>query len=82
MNNIASQSELQAYADRLRDESMIGGETVIVETALLPGYGVADVTSVHVGDLNAICIERAWDMTLQVGGVMKHTLEKVVINLG
>lgn len=82
VNNIASQEELQAYADRLRDESMIGGETIKVRTALLPNFGVADVTALHFGDLNAICIERAYEMELSVGGSMEHRLEKVVVNLG
>lgn len=82
VNNIASQAELQAYADRLRDESMITGETIVAKTALLPGYGVADVTALHYGDLNAVCIERAYEMELDVGGTMTHTLERVVVNLG
>lgn len=82
VNNIASQEELQAYADRLRNESMIRGETIRVSTALLPGFGVADVTAIHYGDLSAVCIERAWTMQLTVGGAMTHELERVVISLG
>lgn len=82
VNNIASQAELQAYADRLRNESMIGGETIVVQTALLPGFGPADVTALHFGELNAICIEEAFEMELRVGGSMRHTLKKVVVNLG
>lgn len=82
VDNIANQTELQAYADRLRNESMITGETVRISTALLPGYGVGDVVALHYGDLNAICIERAWTMELRVGGTMNHTLERVVYNLG
>ena len=82
VNNIASQAELQAYADRLRNESMIGGETVVVKTALLPGYGVLDVVGLHFGELNAVCLEQSFEMQLQPGGVMTHTLKKVVVNLG
>lgn len=82
VNNIASQTELQAYADRLRNESMTTGETVSISTALLPGYGVGDVVALHYGDLSAICIERAWTMELRVGGTMNHTLERVVYNIG
>lgn len=82
VNNIASQEELQAYANKLRDESMISGETIRVSTALLPGYGVADVTALHTEELNVICVERAWDMSLTVGGTMQHTLERVVVNIG
>lgn len=82
VNNIASQAELQAYADRLRNESLITGETVRVSTALLPGFGVADVIGLHYGELSAICIERAWTMELRVGGTMTHEMERVVVNLG
>lgn len=82
VDNIASQAELQAYADRLRNESMIGGETIRVTTALQPGYGVADVVAIKYGDLSAICIERAYTMELAVGGKMTHELERVVYHLG
>ena len=82
VKNIASQSELQAYADRLRNESMLRGETVQVETGLLPGYGVADVVGLHYGDLSALCLDKAWSMDFQPGGTMTHTLERVVANIG
>lgn len=82
VDNIADQTELQAYADRLRNETMITGETIAVQTALLPGFGVDDVTAIRYGDLFAVCLEKAYTMDLQVGGLMQHTLEKVVINIG
>ena len=82
VDNIASQAELQAYADHMRNESMISGETIRVSTALQPGYGVADVVAIKYGDLNAICIERAYTMELSVGGRMTHELERVVYNIG
>ena len=94
VNNIADQAALQAYADRLRDESMITGETIQVSTALLPGWGVADVVGLTYpiraiterGEAvttmePAICIESAYDMELTVGGRMTHTLERIVYNL-
>ena len=83
VNNIASLTELQAYADRIRNESMITGETISVSTGLLQGYGVGDVTALKYNDsVFAVCAERSWTMDLQTGGVMQHTLEKVVVNLG
>lgn len=82
VDNIASQEELQAYADRMRNESMIGGETIRVSTALQPGYGAADVVSITYGEISAICIERAFTMDLSVGGAMTHELERVVYHLG
>lgn len=81
VDNIASQSELQAYADRLRNESMVTAETIVVKTMLLPGFGVGDVVGLNYGDRFDICVEKAWTMTLAPGGQMTHTLEKVVVNL-
>ena len=81
VDNIASQADLQAYADRIRNESMISGETIQIQTALLPGFGVADVAGIRTKDLSAICIEREWEMNLTTGGTMRHTLERVVINI-
>lgn len=82
VDNIADQEELQAYANRLRNESMISGEIIEVTTGLLPGFGVADVVALRYGDLFTTCIEHSWSMQLQVGGSMRHSLEKVVINIG
>lgn len=82
VDNIASQEELQAYANRLRNETMLLGETITVSTGLLPGFGVADVTALHYGDLAALCVERGWSMELVTGGTMTHRLERVVIALG
>lgn len=82
VNNVASQAELQTIADTLRNNSMIGGETIRVSTALLPGWGVADVVGLRYKELSAVCVEHAWEMELTPGGNMTHTLERVVTNLG
>lgn len=82
VDNIASQAELEAYADLMRNESMITGETWQIQTALQPGHGVNDVVAFHHRDETSICIERAWSMSLTSGGIMTHTLKKVVYNLG
>lgn len=82
VDNIASQEELQAYANRLRNQSMITGETIQVKTGILPNFGVNDVVALSYGDTFSICLEKSWSMDLRVGGQMTHTLEKVVVNLG
>ena len=61
---------------------MITGETIVVQTGLLPGFGVDDVTAIRYGDLFAVCRERAYSISLNVGGIMQHTLERVVVNIG
>ena len=82
VDNVASQQELDDYAARLRNESVYAGETISVTTALLPGFGVDDITALVLPDLSAICKERRWQMELAVGGSMKHELERVVLTLG
>ena len=47
VDNIASQAELQAYAERLRNDSLLTGETVTVSTGLLPGWSVGDAVAMH-----------------------------------
>lgn len=82
VDNIESQTELQAYANRLLYESMTTGEVINVETALQSGFGVDDVTAIKYDDTLGICIEKSWSMQLAPGGIMSHELEKVVVNLG
>jgi len=81
VDNIASQAELQEYANRLLYDSMRTGETIQVETMLQQGFGADDVTALRYDDVMGICVEKAWTMQLTPGGKMQHTLEKVVINL-
>lgn len=81
VNNIASQEELQLAADRMAIESLMKGERLDLKTCLLPGYGVGDVIALKYKEISAICTERRWSMDLKVGGIMQHTLERVVMNL-
>ena len=81
VKNIASQLELQNYADTLRNQSMISGEIIELKTALLPGYGVDDVVALQFGDYDGIGLDHEWTMTLTVGAPMQHKIEKVVYNL-
>lgn len=82
IDNIASQEELQAYADKIRNESMITGEIYNVKTLLLPNINTSDVVALQLGESGSICVEEQWEMVLGVGGTMSHTLNKVVANLG
>ncbi len=82
VNNIESQEKLEEYAGRLLYESMTTGESISVETHLLPNFGAEDVVGLRYDDVLGVCVEKAWTMTLGPGGTMTHELEKVVINLG
>ena len=81
VDNIANIDELQKYADRLRDQSLISSENVEIETALLPGFGVDAVVGLQVGDIMSVCIDREWSMSLTVGGTMAHKMERVIFNI-
>lgn len=81
VNNIATQQELQAYADRQLTDSLVGGETITVTTGLFPGFGVGEITALQYGEIFAICREKAWSMSLRPGGQMTHTLERQVLNV-
>lgn len=82
VNNIESQEKLEEYANSLLYESMTTGETIGIETHLLPDFGAEDVVGLRYDDVLGVCVEKAWTMTLGPGGTMTHELEKVVINLG
>lgn len=87
LNNIASQTALEAYTQQKRDKSMTTNEIIECTTLLTPGFGVSDVIGLQLGEKNdpkridAVCIEKSWDMQLKVGGIMTHELERVVYNL-
>lgn len=81
VNSIEDQAALQNFVDKKRDESMIGGETIRVETGLLPGWGVGDVVGLNYKDVMSVCISQGFEMELRVGGTMTHTLERIVYNL-
>lgn len=81
INDIASQEELDAYAQRICWESMAFGETLRLSTALKPGWGVNDVVALHVDDHSGIFLSSGWQMELAAGGTMSHTLRRVVFQI-
>lgn len=80
VDNIASQTALELYAELLKGKSLYQSEIASISTALLPGYGVGDVIAVSYDDFEGICIEHAWEMELRIGGTMQHTLERVIMS--
>lgn len=81
VENVASQAALQAYANQLVTNSMMRGDVINITTGLHPDYGVGDVVALRYGDTLALCVIRAWEMNLTVGGKMIHTLERVMMNV-
>lgn len=83
VNNIASQSELDAYAAWLRNKSLMTGETIKAVSGLIPGLGVTDAVGFIDDEENiaVIGLLHAYTMPLTVGGEMRHSIERIVYNL-
>ena len=81
VDNVASQEELQAYADRLRNESMFTTQTVSFETFAEGGHGIGDTISIGDAKIGGVYEETAWSITMQAGRMMKHTAKKEVSTL-
>lgn len=78
VDNIAGMDELQAYADRLRDQSMLATEITTIQTAIMPNHGLFDVVALLHPAADGIYLETGWEFTLQAGTYMTHRLKKVV----
>lgn len=78
VDNIASMDELQVYADRLRDQSMLATELTTIQTAIMPNHGLFDVVALLHPAATGIYLETGWEITLQAGTYMTHRLKKVV----
>lgn len=76
--NVAS-GELQAYANRLRDEAMQTGEYVAIGSPVYPDHGVADTVALEMPELHGLFRETRWEISMQAGARMRHTLERMVI---
>jgi len=78
VENIASLSALEDYAQLLCQQNMLLGESISITTALIPECGMDDVVALVHPDASGLCYETAWEMEMQTGGTMTHTLEKVI----
>lgn len=79
VDNIADADELQAYADRLRNESMQTSEYLDVESGIQPGHNIADTVALIGLEREGIFRELSWSFPLSAGSKMNHRLEKAVI---
>ena len=79
VDNIADASELQTYANRLRDEAMQTAEYIDLESGIQPGHNVADTVALIGLEREGIFRELSWSFSLAAGQHMRHRLEKVVI---
>lgn len=79
VDNIPSQSELQAYADTLKLNGMIASEVATISTANFPGHGVYDTVAVMHPDINGVFQEISWSLVLAPGQAMIHKLRRSII---
>lgn len=79
INNVASQAELQAIVDKLRNDSMFATKTITFYSLNEADHGVGDVISIDDADIGGIYTETAWSMTLAAGELMAHSAKRTVI---
>ena len=79
IKNIADQDTLQAYADNLRNESMLSSETLTIYTANMPGHGIGDTVAVQHQKISGVYREIGWSLTLAPGQLMQHDLQRKVL---
>ncbi len=78
LDDIASQEELQKYADNLKFRSMCSNEIFSFRTALNQ-HQVGDIIAVHHPLADGIYQETKWKMALGFDGEMMHTVQRIVI---
>ena len=81
VEDIASQSVLDAYVARIAAEAMMTTERLEFTTLNMPGHGFQEClfVDVPVYDISGKYIEVAWEMELVSGGRMSHVCERVVV---
>lgn len=79
VDQAADQAALQAYADKLKFESML--ETRTVQFAVSPdaSHGMWDIIAVDHPDIGGIYLETGWRMTLEAGEEMTVRARRTVI---
>lgn len=79
VDNIASQAELDVYAQNLCNNSMLQSEVVTISTANMPNHGIGDIIAVDMENLSGLFQEDSWSMTLSPGASMSHKIRRQII---
>lgn len=77
IDSTPSQAALQAYADRLRDQSLQETEEVEFYTAPVPEHNAFETVALNNGNLTGIYIETEWRLQLSPGVSMYHKARRV-----
>lgn len=79
VDNIPDQATLDAYAQKLCNESMLVEETASIYTANMPGHFVNDTVALNHPDIQGIFQEVSWSLVLASGQSMLHKLRRSVL---
>ncbi len=79
VGNIPNQEALQAYANKLRNDSLFSSETLTITTANMPGHGIRDTIAVQHPQVSGIYEEVGWRLSLGAGSLMQHDLQRKVL---
>lgn len=78
---IADQAALQAYANKLRDESLLSTKTLSFSTPAEAGHGSGDVISISMPGIEGVYKEVSWNLSMAPGAMMNHTAKRTVLDL-
>lgn len=78
INNIASQTALQAKADELKMKSLISSEEVTFATVINPEHTTYDTVALDNGNLSGLYIETEWSMPLSARVMMTHVARRAL----
>lgn len=79
VDNIPSQVALQAYADKLKYQSLQTTEAVVFRTAIVPEHESFDVVALELGDMVGIYTETEWRIPISAGGTMEHKARRIIL---
>ena len=79
VKQIADQTSLQAYADKLRDQSLMGTRELTFTVPAEAGHGVGDIISIEHPDVGGIYAETGWSYNLTAGAMMTIKAKRTVI---
>lgn len=76
LDSVASQAELEAYVEKLLNDSMMSVEGVNLVTDIQPGHGFQDCIQIEHEDLSGLFIEKQWSYSFGPGASMQHYAER------
>lgn len=79
VNQIADQASLQAYADRLRTESMMASQAITFYVPAEGGHSMQDIISIDHPDIGGIYTETGWSLNLAAGEGMTITAKRTAM---